>query len=542
MLKYTLLFAVFLLISCKSNKYPIIKSNFTYGNKLINRDIKIGITFFGDMKFAEINKKKYNEILRITRNIKELENKFSIVSITETTVSPSYKCFLFYCEKYDSQLPDGLIVNNEKEKFVLFKKSEGSKCCYLLIVSNSKENNNSTILVDGNSIANTITFNEDDFNKITYFDIFNEVRDYNNYLIAKEKLANAPLDQSSNQKKFDKFQFLITINSFISDNKDYDELIFEKEKSIKDKYQSHIDSLLTKRGIRTNEIVKEEISQLIKDNKVIMLNEQHWYPKHRLLADLLLKKLKDNGFKYIAIEAINPKMDSILNTRKYPSKETGYYTREPYFAHFIRNAKKLGFEIIEYDSDLENYEREQSQAINIKRILDKDKNAKIFVYAGIDHILELNPSKKRMAEYFNEYTGINPLTLNQVRIIANIPTEFEIFPSKEFNNFKGLNTNVDYFIINNINPTIDRVFRETEFTSAMIKLDNKNLKRNENLLVLIYNENEYKVLKNNTIPISIFSKKNIEKNIKFDFPKGKYFVKVMSSTNNSVFADYLDVK
>lgn len=63
----------------------------------------------------------------------------------------------------------------------------------------------------------------------------------------------------------------------------------------------------------------------------------------------------------------------------------------------MREAKRLGYIIVGYD-DFEG-NREESQARNIKKILDKDATAKIFVYAGFDHILEYNPTKKTIIYY-----------------------------------------------------------------------------------------------------------------------------------------------
>jgi hypothetical protein len=544
MFKYWIFFfTLILLISCANLKNPVAKDNFCYSTKLFNKNLGISTTYFGDMRFFDLNKKNINHINNIIEDAKILNNKMSIIAYSKTISDPNYESLLLYDKDSDIKLADGLIINDAEKKYVLFKKSNGNDCVYLLLKSFDVNilDMNPTLLVDGQKILNSITFNNSELEKISYLDIFNGIKELDNYLVSIDKLKKAPLEQTNKQQKFNKFQLLVTLNSFVSNNKEYDSLIVEREKSIKNNFQPRVDSLLLKKEKRYNENVLNEICSLIKNEQVIMLNENHWYPKHRILASKLLDKLKENGFKYLAIEAIESKKDSILNIRNYPSKETGYYTREPYFAHFIRKAKKLGFQIVQYDDMDGIIDRELSQATNLKKIIDKDPKAKIFVYAGIDHILESNPSKKRMAEYFKELTGINPLTFNQVKIIADIPTELEIFPSINFNGFNGLTTNVDYFIINNIKPSINDVYEEKEFGKLILELKKFKINKNESVLVKIYNENEHNKLKSNAIPISIFFHNTENKNINIDFPKGRYFIKISSLKQDSLFGDFINV-
>ncbi|MGB1243339.1 MAG: hypothetical protein ACPG49_12500, partial [Chitinophagales bacterium] len=73
-------------------------------------------------------------------------------------------------------------------------------------------------------------------------------------------------------------------------------------------------------------------------------------------------------------------------------------------------------------------EREIGQAINIKKILDKDPQAKIFVHAGFGHIKEdttLSNWGKAMAGRFKEFTGINPLTIDQVDLSERSHSDYE---------------------------------------------------------------------------------------------------------------------
>ncbi|MET0759858.1 MAG: hypothetical protein ABWZ56_05530 [Flavobacterium sp.] len=535
-----------LIISCNSIKNPIEKNNFYYDVMLYNKNLGISAKFFGDMEFVNLTKLNKNHVHKIIKDIDLLKEK-KIIAYSKTTSDPDYETIIFFEEetisKNDTITNTELILNDKKNKRILYKKSKLNKTIYLLLKSTSIKDDdaNSILMKDGKVILNSITFDNQKLDKTTYFDVFNGVRELDNYLVAREKLKKAPLTQT-NEQKWNKFQFLTTINANISNNTEYDSLILKKENSSRKFFQPFIDSLQTKAMTEKNESVIENIIDLAKNEKVVMLNENHWYPNHRLLAFQLLEKLKTNKFDYLAIEAINKSEDSILNKRGFPVKSTGYYTREPYFAHFIRKAKQLGFKIVAYDDIGSQNDRELNQAINIKKIIDKDPDAKIFVYAGIDHILESNPSKKRMAEFFRELTGINPLTFSQDRVIADIPQELIMLNSSVLNKFNNLNTNVDYFIINNIKPSLEKIYIDKEFKKVVLKERKFKPFKNKELIMKVFNKEEYSIVKSNAIPILILVLKPNHSKISFDLPKGEYFIKILSDSNEKLFNEFLSVK
>jgi hypothetical protein len=516
--------------SCTVNKISVAENTYYYDNKIFNKKLEISGTFLGDMKFQNLSKKNLIYIHKVIQSNLILKNK-TLISYSKTTVEPNYETILFYDDKNTSST-EGLIVNDSMNGFVIYKKNNKNKAVLLLLKSspNKKAYNNSTIIADGKTIIGTVTFDNNELNNTTYNNVFNGVKELENYLIARDKLKITL--QQSNDEKFNQFQFLITINSFISNNEEYDSLIAIREQKIQERNQPFVDSLLI--NYDTNKSTIDKIIELVKSKKVMMLNENHWYPKHRVLAFQLLDKLKDNGFNYVAVEALDAQKDSILNLNQFPSKKTGYYTREPYFAHFLRKAKKLGFQIVAYD-DVAINNRELAQATNLKKLLDNDPKAKLFVYAGIDHILESNPAKKRMAEYFKEISGINPITFNQDKLIANTKMDLVIFPSSNLKNIPKLNTNVDYFIINNLKPSLNEILKNTNFKKYVLKIDNPKKYLNENVLIKIYAIDEYTSLRSNAIPISIFTQKIINNKIEFEFPNGKYYIKIWSNSDDLIF-------
>ncbi|WP_316831450.1 hypothetical protein [Pedobacter aquatilis] len=167
--------------------------------------------------------------------------------------------------------------------------------------------------------------------------------------------------------------------------------------------------------------------------QVVMVNEDHNQPKHRLLTYNLLDTLYAEGFRYLAVETIDPE-DSSIRQYGYPKMSSGTYSVEPNMANLIRKAVSLGYHVIGYESQdtTENNEKQQyyadnlrelNQARNLYQILIKDPKAKIIVHAGHGHVWEKTDNELiLMGEYFKIMSGIDPLTINQS---VNKADEFE---------------------------------------------------------------------------------------------------------------------
>ena len=525
----TLLIAFMLsLFSCKSSKNSFIKDNYNYSVLLFNQNLGITFKFFGTMKIVDSSLVQKNNIKKIVKDIPELKNK-KIIAYLETKQSPDFETILFYDEikvTTDTITKTELLLNYSNNKCILYKKSKANKVVYLFLRPKKVDNFEYTYTKNAEILIENIKFNTNKLESTTYSNIFFDTKENNNYLKTRKLLKSKILNQST-QQKWEQYQFLTTINSFIANNKEYDSLIAKSST----RFQTTIDSLLNDKQLISKNIVIEDIKKLTKTEKVVMLNETHWCPKHRLLAYEMLDVLKENNFNYIAIEAVEIGQDSTISSRNYPSIRSGYYTREPYFAHFIRKAKLLGFKIIAYD-DIESKDRELSQALNLKKIVDQDSNAKIFVYAGVDHILESNPTKKRMAEIFKELTNINPLTFNQARIVGSTKEDIVLFRSEEFKKAKDLNTNVDYFVINNLNTSLESIYKNELLKNISLK----NIKfRNKELLIRVFNKNEYDKIGFDAIPILITSSNSKNSEIFIKLPVGIYFISIISDKDEVLY-------
>jgi hypothetical protein len=165
-----------------------------------------------------------------------------------------------------------------------------------------------------------------------------------------------------------------------------------------------------------NADAKKFISFIATNYKVIMLNEAYNKPLHRAFAYSLLDVLYNRGFRYLAMEMLNPMPDQELTKLTY---KTGHFATEPVAGEMIRQALDLGFKLVAYEDPkaLEHSptERDSIQALNIAKILKQDPEAKIFVYAGYGNIAKksISPDFTPMGMAFKRMTGIDPLTIDQ---------------------------------------------------------------------------------------------------------------------------------
>ena len=185
--------------------------------------------------------------------------------------------------------------------------------------------------------------------------------------------------------------------------------------------------------------LREVLPELIVNKQVVMMNEAHYNPATRTTLINGLEEFKKQGFKALAVEGLYNYEDAErLNQQGYPVVESGYYTREPLFGELIRQACKKGFTLINYESQVEcdNYEhpdnnhcnsfRDSIQAVNLAKWVKQNPGEKLLVWAGHDHILEKNKgSWKHLAQYFQEMTGIDPLTIEQTNRVEYFFTDFE---------------------------------------------------------------------------------------------------------------------
>lgn len=167
-----------------------------------------------------------------------------------------------------------------------------------------------------------------------------------------------------------------------------------------------------------------------KERQIVILNEAHHIPLHRAFAMKLARELRKIGYEYLACETFDPA--PLANG--YVTALTGYYSREPMYANFLRDAQKDQWKFVSYeahvnDPALSNDERlrlrELGQANNlIDNIFSKDPKAKVFIYLGYGHGSKKSKLKPEteyvfMAEHLKRLTGIDALSIDQATMYAH---------------------------------------------------------------------------------------------------------------------------
>lgn len=292
---------------------------------------------------------------------------------------------------------------------------------------------------------------------------------------------------------------------------------------------------------------KDEIIKRSEDSQIIIINEAHHNSNHRLFTKLLLKELFDKGYKHLGLEALDNGVDKdlLLNERGYPIKKSGYYTNDPKFSLLIREAKRIGYNIFSYEQNIgvNNAKREIEQAKNIKKEIDKYPVDKFLIHCGFDHVLEGDYKRwgKTMTGRLKEYTGIDPLTINQTKYSEKGSKEFNtpmlkvfevkspsVLKDKSGNLFKYKRSNA-WADIAIFHPLISEKNKEVK-KSHVLELDKLEL-NNYPLMVLVFERNDNI---NQAVPIVIKEAYDEQEKIILNLEKGIYKVVVVNKENDAV--------
>ncbi|MES2111308.1 MAG: hypothetical protein V4577_21310 [Bacteroidota bacterium] len=266
-----------------------------------------------------------------------------------------------------------------------------------------------------------------------------------NYLLPVKALESTKPDTSDHFAYGYWLQAAMTYESFLGD---YEKTLFYSDARYNDELSTHkmeCDTAFVKKHILVN--AADYITAQAKQNQVVMINEAHHLPFHRAFVLPMLKKFYDAGYRYLAIETLG---DSSINQKEYPDYLTGYYTHEPLFGEFIREALKLHFKLIKYESEVQcdgkgkdsqycNRFRDSMMAVNLNKAFKADPKAKMLIYAGYDHIHEgTETGWKKMAQFFKELTGIDPFTVELTRQAGHLYAELNTKEYNAVNNLKHI--------------------------------------------------------------------------------------------------------
>lgn len=209
-------------------------------------------------------------------------------------------------------------------------------------------------------------------------------------------------------------------------------------------------------------------------HRIILINESHYRPQHRLFTKSLLSALYQQGYNVFLAEGIQP--NNRLDKRAYPVKGEGPFLNEPTYASLIRYAAKKGYKVRAYEYIVRstwddsvmldkngsmkyiNYQprdsaliiknetgeiiqsaftslREQQQAKNILAVIRANAKSKFIIYAGYAHIHESGPmmgSQLRKLLNYEDVLTIDQTELNEKQIVIDTLTNDTIRRAEAF--------------------------------------------------------------------------------------------------------------
>lgn len=234
----------------------------------------------------------------------------------------------------------------------------------------------------------------------------------------------------------------------------------------------------------------------------VLFNESHVQPKGRYWLRSLLPALYQQGFRYLALEALGD--DTELQRRGYPTLSSGFYLREPQLANLVRDALALGFTVIPYDAMSADREHDQAQNL-LRRSRAQDPQAKVVVLAGFGHIDERVGTHKSMAIWLKELSGVDPLTVNQTDLEGLVPDirQEGVFFASENDPAHKINIfmNSDLYVVNTLNiQKKGNGLSDSQLVDISIPAD--SLVRGQAFALQVYARTEYRAVPN-PVPVWI---------------------------------------
>ena len=275
-------------------------------------------------------------------------------------------------------------------------------------------------------------------------------------------------------------------------------------------------------------ISMEAIYEQIGDNRIVLINENHLDSRGRLLLQLLLPGLKEKGFSAIGFEGLWEPGDS-LQARGFPVSTSGFYTKDPRFSNLLRASIKQGFRVFGYDHF--ETDREVNQALNIKRFMEETKSQKVVVLAGFGHIHEGGTQRRMMASILDSLVGVDPLTIDQVELVAacpNSPLSIGTVPSDT-----GKVIRVDAYVTNHLND--EDLYDLLPVNYSLREVSTKAYP----VVVEVYEASEATNTK--AVPVKVIRVERASDDLKFMMWSGNYVVKVKNRYGEELTKDELQI-
>jgi hypothetical protein len=122
------------------------------------------------------------------------------------------------------------------------------------------------------------------------------------------------------------------------------------------------------------------------DHEIVIINEAHHEPRHRVFTRMLLEGLYERGYRHLGLETLGAwaGTDSLADPLAYPRLGSGYYTRDPQFAAMVHEAQRIGYRIFGYEAQGTGSPklRELGQMRNIMAYRADHPGGKLLLHVG----------------------------------------------------------------------------------------------------------------------------------------------------------------
>ncbi|GHC97493.1 hypothetical protein GCM10019060_28320 [Novosphingobium pokkalii] len=185
-----------------------------------------------------------------------------------------------------------------------------------------------------------------------------------------------------------------------------------------------------------------EIVRRARDTRIVILNEAHDSPRDRIFALQVARALRPLGYGVLAAETFDNTPDGKamkqLKLDGFVRRSTGFYSLDPVYARFVREALSLGYTPAAYEQTADQVAppaavgdreagivaRDQAQTENLLALMQRFPGQKMLVYVGHSHVAkapidESGDGKAKiewMAARLKRLTQIDPLTIDQTTV------------------------------------------------------------------------------------------------------------------------------
>ena len=302
MRKRLFLLSLLFLFSCSAGIHKYFRyNNFTSAANtyIINDSLKLYIRMPIDYNFVTDSKKLKRVIKKHKKEVSHLEN---VLVYGKTYVDPFYEIFI--------TAGPGPKPQARKRNVVVLDTVLNKMPIYVVAI-NRDENAPNSFKIDASQILNSMRVGKNyRKNMLSVMDLSRRFEKTNRFLEAYNEIKNYP--DSDRQQYWLKLQMQITYASFLGNHPDYTGLLKKFERPGE---RDSVYNAIEKKAV-WNDDVYQKILEAAGHHKIIMFNENHFMPQHRLLLLNLLPELKKLGYRYS--NQSTPRHSSIKDGFLYP--------------------------------------------------------------------------------------------------------------------------------------------------------------------------------------------------------------------------------